>query len=59
MNYKKEIVKINNMEIELILIDGIWFVNKGKDCRYTGAYIGCSSKKRLIQMIKKNLNKRS
>ncbi|MHA1338016.1 MAG: hypothetical protein ACTSPW_20135 [Promethearchaeota archaeon] len=55
MNYKKEIVKINNMEIELILIDGIWFVNKGKDCRRTGTYIGCASKKRLIQAIKKKI----
>jgi len=49
MNYKKEIVKIK--------IDGIWFVNKGKDCRRTGTYIGCASKKRLIQAIKKRLNR--
>jgi len=57
MNYKKEIIKINNMNIELILIDGIWFINKGEDRRSTGVYAGYQSKKRLIQAIKKRLNR--
>lgn len=58
MNYKKEIIKVNGLSIELILVDGIWFVNKGEDRRNTGVYAGYQSKERLIQAIKKRLNKR-
>jgi len=58
MSFKKEIVKINNINIELIQVNELWYVNKGKDCIRTGVYGGYQSKKRLIQAIKEGLNKR-
>ena len=58
MNYRKEIVKINNMEIEIIRVNELWYINKGKDCLRTGVYGGYLTKEQLIQVIEKHLNKR-
>ena len=58
MSYKKEIIKVNNRNIEIIRVNELWYINKGKDCIRTGVYAGYQSKERLIQAIKEGLNKR-
>ena len=58
MSFKKEVIKVNNLEIEIIEVNGLWYINRGKDCLHTGVYAGYQSKERLIQAIKEGLNKR-
>ena len=58
MSFKKEVIKVNNMEIEIIEVNGLWYINRGKDCLHTGVYAGYPTKEQLIQVIEKHLNKR-
>ena len=58
MSYKKEIIKVNNMNIEIIRVNELWYINRGKDCLHTGVYGGYPTKEQLIQVIEKHLNKR-